>query len=73
MNTLETLRRIILRVFHGRVIKMGVGAARDRGDVVVYADGSIISRKLLPKGVESNGRDDDKDTWLPGRLIGSDI
>jgi hypothetical protein len=62
MNTLETLRRIILRVFHERVIKMGVGAARDRGDVVVYADGSIISRKLLPKGVQMNGRDDDKDT-----------
>ena len=47
MNTLDTPRRVILRVFHERDINW---AARDRGDVVVYADGSINSRKLLPKG-----------------------
>jgi hypothetical protein len=46
-------------VLHERDINW---AARDRGDVVVYADGSINSRKLLPKGGETNGRDDDKDT-----------
>ena len=47
MNTLDTPRRVILRVFHERDINW---AARDRGDVVVYADGSINSRKLSPKG-----------------------
>jgi hypothetical protein len=60
MNTLETARRVILRVFHERVINWllhGTGVT----SLFLRTDRSI-SRKLLPKGVERNGRDDDKDT-----------
>lgn len=52
MNTLETVRHAILSVFHERVINW---VCTGRGDVVVYADGSINCRNLLPKRVERHG------------------
>jgi hypothetical protein len=66
MDTLKTQRRVILRVFHERDINW---ECTGPGDVVVYEDGSINSRKLLPKGAERNGRDDDKDKCCLGAYL----